>query len=149
MLEAVRAHGFEHVEGRDGVLLEVFSRVLGAETNIRIRREMKHRVRAFESAFDDLRIAVRTDDYVDLLALRALVRGAPGRVRRGVAERQARAHEPHRSRGGAGRCTPLTPGTSRMHTTLDSSLLRERFGLAVPDALSVVETVIGSAKAKA
>jgi hypothetical protein len=43
----------------------------------------------------------------------------------------------------------LPPGTSRMQTTLDSSLLRERFGLAAPDALSVVETVIGSAKAKA
>lgn len=43
----------------------------------------------------------------------------------------------------------LPSGTSRMHTTLDSSLLRERFGLAAPDALSVVEAVIGSAKAKA
>lgn len=42
----------------------------------------------------------------------------------------------------------LPPGTSRMQTTLDSSLLRERFGLAAPDALSVVETVIGSAKAQ-
>jgi dTDP-4-dehydrorhamnose reductase len=42
----------------------------------------------------------------------------------------------------------LPPGTSRMHTTLDSSLLRTRFGLVVPDALSVVETVIENAKAE-
>jgi dTDP-4-dehydrorhamnose reductase len=38
----------------------------------------------------------------------------------------------------------LPPGTSRMHTTLDSSALRDTYGIAAPDMIKIVDGVIGA-----
>jgi dTDP-4-dehydrorhamnose reductase len=39
----------------------------------------------------------------------------------------------------------LPAGTSRMHTTLDSTKLRDAYGIAVPDMTKIVDTVIAAA----
>jgi dTDP-4-dehydrorhamnose reductase len=42
----------------------------------------------------------------------------------------------------------LPAGSGRMHTTLDSSRLRDRYGIAPPDVLAVVNSVIGAKQRK-
>jgi dTDP-4-dehydrorhamnose reductase len=40
----------------------------------------------------------------------------------------------------------LPPGTSRMHTTLDSSALRDTYGIAAPDMIEIIDGVIAAPK---
>ena len=40
----------------------------------------------------------------------------------------------------------LPPGTSRMHTTLDSSALRDTYGIVAPDMIQIIDGVIATAK---
>jgi dTDP-4-dehydrorhamnose reductase len=42
----------------------------------------------------------------------------------------------------------LPTGSGRMHTTLDSSRLRDEYGVAPPDVLAVVNSVIASKRRK-
>ena len=42
--DAVGAHGFQHVEGGDGVLLQIFVRMFEAEADIGIGRQMKDEI---------------------------------------------------------------------------------------------------------
>ena len=42
--DAAGAHRLEHVEGGDGVLLEILARMVGAEADVRIGRQMEHEV---------------------------------------------------------------------------------------------------------
>lgn len=42
----------------------------------------------------------------------------------------------------------LPPGTSRMHTTLDSSKLRDAYGIAAPDMIKIIDGVIAAAHQK-
>ena len=49
-LHAVRAHRLEHVERRDGVLLQIALGMLGAEAHVGVGGEMKHEVGALHGA---------------------------------------------------------------------------------------------------
>jgi dTDP-4-dehydrorhamnose reductase len=42
----------------------------------------------------------------------------------------------------------LPAGSGRMHTTLDSSRLRDQYGIAPPDVLAIVNSVIGAKQRK-
>jgi hypothetical protein len=46
--------------------------------------------------------------------------------------------------GSSARAAGLPEGATPLHTTLDSSVLRDRFGLEVPDVWQVIESVTSS-----
>ena len=45
-LDAVGAHGFEHIESGDGVLLKILARMVEAKANVSVGGQMKNKIAA-------------------------------------------------------------------------------------------------------
>src|SRR5579864_2546554 len=104
-------------------------------------------------AFDDMMMAPTPVAVAAAAIERLLAASNPGIFQltgpRDVAYSEVAVHLAHRLGVDPGLVDPvsaysagLPPGSTAQHTTLDSTALRERFGIAVPDAWGVIDELV-------